>query len=59
MRNELSVKIADNINTCNVCYKRNYDGEEYTIYELRLGVMISRLCKDCIETLVGKIVMEV
>lgn len=54
----ISVKpTTDDICACNTCYAKNYDGDLSdkrvdTLYDVRIGCMVSCLCKECLENLI-------
>lgn len=48
--------------TCNECNRSNYESnftkkQVDTVFEVQLGCMVIRLCKDCLEQLVGAAVV--
>lgn len=60
-------KSSETICTCNSCGARNYETKNDfvkittrkvdTMYEVRIGCMVSRLCPDCLDVLIGKAIM--
>lgn len=58
--NELRVAICkENICSCNSCgaknYKSEYDphGEPTQLWDVKIGMMSSRLCRNCLHQLIG------
>ena len=61
MEKDMSIrKVRDTSCSCNSCGARNYDAtipspdvkRVDTLYEVRIGMMCNRLCKDCLNELV-------
>lgn len=55
----INIQKATEIASCNNCNARNYDSHDMnnkvdTIYEVRIGCMVNRLCPDCLAELIGK-----
>lgn len=58
---EISVKKSTDFCTCSNCNTRNYESTFNlggkvvdTIYDVRIGCMVSHLCPDCLAELIGK-----
>ena len=54
-------KGTETLCACNSCNAKNYESfcsdtpkEVDTLYEIRIGCMVNRLCSDCLAALIGK-----
>lgn len=58
---DVSIALATEECSCNSCGNRNYESKYYQdksihdIYNLKVGIMTQRLCKDCLQYLAYEI----
>lgn len=50
--NRPEIRKAKEDNSCNCC------GKVETVYEVKIGCMVNRLCADCLAELIGKAIAE-